>query len=522
MPRFGFLGPNYQSASPLVSAEQLINWYFERAESANARTPGLLLPMPGLSLDADLSTIAGAVLPSVRGSLTTQGRTFFVAGTHLFERQASGAYVDYGGFAGNNHMVDDGLPVTMVAGGTVGGSYPTQVLICSGGALTVFSLVSNTFQALTTPPANNLMVEFQRGFFLALQSGNTWSVSNAEDATTWPGISVAQVSVFSDQLLAIKESNDLVWLFGAQRAVAYYNSGAPLFPFDVANGSFMEVGIVAQYSVARVTLKSGTTLAWLGGDERGGPVVYFANGFVPTKVSDSALDYWLAQQSEKGITLSDAVGIPWQYEGHNFYSLWFPTANRTWTLDSDSLWWWQTSSLIGGQQVAHRMRCHTQNFGIHFVGGRNTAQVFKMSSLYTSENTGVGVFTPIVRTRIGPTVSIEGGQITVPINEFQVDFETGLGPQPPLTDGVGNPRDPVAMFSYSEDFGKTWTPERLIPCGQAGQQKVAAIDRRLGSWRSWTPKVTVSDAIQWRIADAFFDSTQSSVERWAKKMAAVS
>jgi hypothetical protein len=172
----------------LVSAEELINWYIEQAESPNSRTALSLLPTPGLSLFANLSNIAGVVLPSVRGIENFSGRTFAVAGTHLFELNANGTVVDYGGFGGNNFIVDDGLPATMVAGGTVGGTYPSQLLICSGGNLSVFSLASNTFQALTTPPANVLMVDFSDGFFIALEAGNTWSVSNPEDATTWPGL----------------------------------------------------------------------------------------------------------------------------------------------------------------------------------------------------------------------------------------------------------------------------------------------------------------------------------------------
>ena len=101
----------------------------------------------------------------------------------------------------------------------------------------------------------------------------------------------------------------------------------------------------------------------------------------------------------------------------------------------------------------------------------------------------------------------------------------GLGPQPPvapLLDGAGNPRDPLAMFSYSEDFGKTWSPERMIPCGQAGQFKKAAIDRRLGSWRNWTPKVTVSDPVPWRIVDAYVNGTQDQNDRYSKMIARMS
>jgi hypothetical protein len=514
--RFGFCGPNYQSPSPLADAESLINWRAQKVESPNSRTGLVLLPTSGLSLFANL----GVFSSGVRGSFTLQGRTFKVAGTHLFELLGGGTFTDYGAAGGNNNIVDDGLPATMVMGGTVGGSYPSQLLIASGGAISVFSLASNTFQALTTPPANVLMVEFLDGFFIALSAGNSWSVSNAEDATTWPGIAVTQVQVFSDQLLSLIASNRLLWVFGATRAVGYYLSGAPLFPFDVASGAFMEVGIAAQYSAVRITTKSGTTILWLGGDQRGTGVVYAANGFIPQRVSDSALEYWLSQN-----TISDAVGTARQEEGQNFYDLWFPTANTTWTLDVDLGWWHRRSSLVAGVQGAHLGRCHTYNFGRHLVGDRTSGNVYSMSSQFYNENTGPGVFNAIIRTRVGPTLSNEGGQIPVPINEFQVDFETGMGPQPPvapLLDGAGNPRDPLAMFSYSEDFGKTWTPERMIPCGQAGQFKTVAIDRRLGSWRSWTPKVTVSDPIAWRMVDAYVNGTQDQAERYSKRIARMS
>ena len=366
--RFGFVGPNYQSPSPLADAEALINWRPQKVESPNSRTAFILLPTSGLSLFAYLGNF-----PSVRGSITVQGRTFMVAGTHLFEITGNGNVTDYGGAGGNNNMVDDGLPVTMVAGGTVGGAYPSQLLIASGGALSVFSLATDSFQALTTPPVNVLMVEFLNGFFIALSSGNTWSVSNPEDATTWPGLSVTQVSVFSDQLLALIATNELLWVFGATRAVAYYNSGAPLFPFDVASGGFMEVGIAAQYSPQRITTRSGTTILWLGGDQRGAGVVYAANGFIPQRVSDSALEYWLSQN-----TISDAVGMARQEEGQNFYDLWFPTANATWTLDVDLGWWHRRSSLVGGKQAAHLGRCHTYNFGQHLVGSAQFRQRLRL------------------------------------------------------------------------------------------------------------------------------------------------
>jgi hypothetical protein len=507
--RFGFVGSSYASPLSLASAESLINWRVQKVESPNARVPFILLPTSGLSLFANLGNF-----PSVRGEYPISGRHFVIAGTHLFEISANGAVTDYGGAGtANNNILDDGLPATMTSAGTVGGIYPSQLLIASGGTLTVFSLATNTFQAITTPPANVLMVDFLDGFFIALSAGNSWSVSNPEDATTWPGLSVSQVAVFSDQLTGLIVANRLLCVFGARRAVFYYTSGAPLFPFDVASGGFMEVGLAAQYSPQRVATHSGTSIMWLGGDERGQGVVYAANGFIPVRVSDSALEYWLSQQT----TIGDAVGMARQEEGQNFYDLWFPTANATWSLDVDLGQWHRRSSLVNGRPAAHLGRCHASAFGLHLVGDRTSGNLYQMSTNFLTDNGAA-----IIRTRIGPTISDEGGDNTVPINEFQVDFETGMGPQPPLKDAFGNPRDPVAMFSYSEDFGKTWTPERMIPCGQAGQFKKIARDSRLGSWRSWTPKVTVSDPIVWRIADAYVNGTEDTKERWAKSIARVS
>jgi hypothetical protein len=511
--RFGFCGGDDESQSPLANTEKSINFFFESTESQNARTSGMMIGTAGLSL---LGTPPG-MLPSERGFCTVSGRTFSVAGTHLLE-WASGGVTDYGGTGGNNNIIDDGLSVTMVGGGTAGGIYPGQLLICSGGTLTVFLLASNVFAAIGGAPANVLMVDFLDGFFIALQSNNIFQISNPEDATTWTGLAVSQVSVFSDQLLAIIVSNRLLWVFGAKRAVVYYNAGFPIFPFAVVNGGFLEVGIIAQFSVARIATSAGTTIAWLGGDERGGGVIYAANGFTPQRFSSRAFEYFLSKN-----TITDAVGFASQEQGHNFYWLWFPTANSTWRLDVDNGKLHQLSSRVIGVAAAHLGRCHTYNpaLGGHLVGDRNSGNVYIMDAKFLSENTSPGMFTPIVRTRVGPTVGDEGGRVPTPINEFQVDVEVGLGPEPPLLDLNGDPRDPYMMISYSEDYGKTYGPERIVACGQAGNNQVAAIDRRLGSWMRWTPKITVSDPIPWRIVDAYTNGTQSQQPRLAKSFAKI-
>jgi hypothetical protein len=499
MPRFGFCNGSYRSQSPNVDAQCSINWYPEATENPGSRVAMALYPTPGL---VKLCTLPG---PSVRGSYTINARTFKIAGTHLCQVMADGTFTDYGGTGTpNNNILDDGLPATMVAGGTASGEYPGQLLIASGGTLTAFNLATNGYIAITSAPANVLMVEYLDGYFVALVAGNDFQVSNPEDCTTWPGLSISQVSVFSDALLSMIANDRLLWIFGGKRAVAYYTSGGALFPFSVVNGGFAEMGILGQFSVVRLN----NTIYWLASDERGGAIVAALNGYTPQRVSDHALEYALSTYGK----ISDAVAWASREQGHNFYNLWFPTANKTWVLDADLGIWHQRTSTVAGVQGANLARCHTFNFNSHLVGDRLSGNVYQQN-IQTYTDNGA----PIVRTRVGPTVSTENRWMF--LNEFVVDFEVGLGPIPPLTDAAGNPRGPQAMFSYSTDFGKNWGNERMIDCGQAGDYRIQASDRRLGSFRNWTPKVTVSDPIPWRIADAYLNPTSSGQERLAKILA---
>ena len=111
--------------------------------SPNSRKKFALLPTPGLKFFANL----GQFNDGVRGSYTTQGRVFKVAGTHLFELFANGGVMDYGAAGGNNNMIDDGLTVTMVAGGTVGGGGDGGGGVVGGGA------VPGPVEHSLTPPA---------------------------------------------------------------------------------------------------------------------------------------------------------------------------------------------------------------------------------------------------------------------------------------------------------------------------------------------------------------------------------
>jgi hypothetical protein len=108
---------------------------------------------------------------------------------------------------------------------------------------------------------------------------------------------------------------------------------------------------------------------------------------------------------------------------------------------------------------------------------------------------------PIRRLRRSPTLVNE--MEWVYHSELTVDFATGLGPQPPLLDGDGNPRPPQAMLRWSNNRGSTWSNQHIANCGFAGEYNTRVIWRRLGRSRYRVYEVSVSDPVSWTIVDAY-------------------
>jgi hypothetical protein len=107
----------------------------------------------------------------------------------------------------------------------------------------------------------------------------------------------------------------------------------------------------------------------------------------------------------------------------------------------------------------------------------------------------------IVRKRRSPTLQSEMAWIYH--DELTVDFATGLGPQPPLVDGAGNPRQPQAMLRWSDTRGATWSNQHITGMGFAGAYDTRVVWRRLGRSRYRVYELTVSDPIPVVIVDAY-------------------
>lgn len=457
MARFGFVGPSYRSQSILADCQTCMNWYLENIESGMGRSAAALYRTPGLQKLYDLANPAGPaeaygiggygigfyggpVSPlaagPVRGMVTVQGRTFVVSGAEFLEILKPNAFPNATGYG---QVLSDGLPVSMAGGGN-------QVLIASAGSAYVFDLTKNTLVPVDPSAGANLpiaMVAWADGFFLALvenKAPTPWEINQSAvlDATTWSATNFAEVSVFADNPNCIFINQRLMWVFGPRGIQPYTNDGNFPFAFDVIPGTYIENGLAAPFSVAKLD----NSLFWLGSDERGNGMVWKASGFTPQRVSNHAIEYALQSYS----TIADAIAYAYQENGHSFYVLSFPTADKTWVFDAAAAtgqWhergYWNEQAGIFNR---HRAAFHTFNFGIHLVGDCTQGIVHQQASSILSDNGN-----PIRRLRRAPHISKELKYTFH--HRLQVDVEVGIGTF------QGN--QPSTFLYVLDVLGNTWT-----------------------------------------------------------------
>jgi hypothetical protein len=486
MSRFGLCGPAYASQSLIADAQVCRNWILEKIESETGKSAFAMYDREGLVIFGQLpdSPLRGLSTDDVSG--IDVGRTFAVAGSSLFEISSAGVGTRLA------TVNNDGSQVTWAANATA-----TQVALCSGGQIYVITLATSGVTAIPTSTFSQGLVaqiSWVDDFFVAsIQNTNIFYNSAVDNALSWPGANVNQVSVFPGNIRGIISDQRQLFVMGASYGAIYYNSGASTTPIIPIPGGNIAGGICAPAALMR----QDNTVFCLDGDLEKGNGIFrrYASGGLQ-RVSNHAIEYaW--QQYPK---ISDCIGFPYQNNGHAFCVLYFPSANSgrgaTWVYDVATGQWAERDYWANGVSSAYLARCHTFNFGKHLVGDWNSGNIYRLDSTVQTDLGGA-----MRRVRRAPHISIE--QQWIYHHQMQVDLEVGLGPSPPLTDGAGNARDPQAMLRWSDDGGKTYGNDHWADCGQIGQYKKRVIWRRLGRSRDRVYELTATDPVPFRVIDAY-------------------
>jgi hypothetical protein len=435
MAQFGFCSASYTSESVLADCQICRNWYLESVESGMGKSAYVLYRTPGL---ATFATLPGR---SVRGTFAINGRMFAVVGTTLYEVMADGTYTAIG-----LNLPDD-LSMASLAASQI------QLLVASGGNIYVFYLQNVTLNGVTVPagtfqqvsqsngtgPVGPIsQVTYADGEFLALLSGtNKFQMSNPNDATTWSDLYVFEVSEFPENLVGMIQGFREPFFLGGGHSAFYYNSGDVNNPWQPVSGGFMEQGCAAQWSPAKLD----NSFFWLGQDDRGQAMVWRANGYLPVRVSNHAIENEFNGYS----TVADAIGYTYQENGHSFYVLNFPTAGKTWVYDVATGLWHDRARRNGNDFEMWHGITHSFAFGKHLVGDWNSGKIYQQSISILTDN-GAN----IRRQRRAPHISSE--QAWIRHAEMQVDAEVGIGPIPALPGQGAGP----TQLQLADVSGNAW------------------------------------------------------------------
>ena len=487
--KFGFVGASYTAKSNAVADEEAINLFAETNETSGAQAQRSYFGTPGLSVFSALPK------NPTRGGIKINGRAFEAANDTLYEILEDGTFT-----ARLDGVLDDARSPISIAASNI------ELLIIAGGKAWCYELADNSYQEVTDQLAGvPLKVKYSDGYFIVMfEDSNKFQMSGILDGTTWPGIQVNAVSVFPDNIVSIEVSHRELWVMGRQHAQPYQDTGSDEI-FDVIPGTLVEYGCAATFGVDLLD----NTVFWISEDVRGARQAWRASGYTPQRISTHAVEVALSMYSVEQI--SNLVCYSYQEGGHLFWVLYIPGTDCTWVYDvAESLWHkraeWKVSA---GTYGPHRSWNHIYAFGKHLVGDWQTGTLWEMKMAY---DTGGGVYAfvtdagqPIRRLRRSPTLVNE--MAWVYHSELNVDFATGIGPQPPLTDGDGNPRPPQAMLRWSDNRGSTWSNERSASLGFAGDYTTRVIWRRLGRSRYRVYELTVSDPIPVAITDAYLKAS---------------
>lgn len=440
------LGQAYELRSPNAADNRLINMYPEMIP-LEGQTGGWLQRAPGLRL---LASIGFGPIRGLWDFQSDSSTAFVVSGNALYEIDANYTPTLLGTIAGTG-------PVSIADNGT-------QLFIAAGGPSYIYNNTTSVFQQITDPDfPGAVTVAYIDGYFVFNEpnSQKVW-VTSLLDGLSIDPLDFASAEGTPDQLTSLVVTNREVWLFGTNSIEVWYNANAIDFPLARIQGASNELGCAAPFSVAKID----NSIFWLGSDARGRGIVYRSNGYAGVRASNHALEWHIQQYS----TINDAVAYTYQQDGHLFYVINFPTADKTWAYDISTQSWHERAGFSNGVLVRHRSACQ-MNFNNEIVVGD-----YANGNLYA--------FDPDVYTDNGQIQKWLRSWRALPSGKndlkrtaqhsLQLNCETGVG----LVAGQGF--DPQVMLRWSDDGGHTYSSEHWVSMGKLGEYGYRAIWRRLG------------------------------------------
>lgn len=463
--KIGLVGPSYQQRSLPFDAQRTVNLFpIKDKQGADVSS---LLGTPGLSLFATCG-----VGPIRGGKDAANGRAFFVSGGTLYEVMSDGSSMVRGSLLTSSGAVtfaDNGI----------------QLGICDKTYGYVFKYSDNTFAQITDGdfPASVGAIDFIDNYFVVNENDTgKFYISAVSDGASWDPLDFATAESSPDNLKRAFNFVGQLGLFGDTTLEIWRNTGDSLFPFARISGS-VPIGTLSPDTVISID----TSVYWVGHTSQGGAMVYRAQGFTPTRISNEFIDRILQAEPNPELLRS------WSYQkdGHAFLVITGGSLSTSLVYDLSTEEWHERAYLnTVGEFEQHLGCCAVHIFNKIFLGSRLDGSIYELSmDVYTDNGN------PIKRQRIYTHLLDELSYVRY--NSLQIGFENGVG----LTSGDGS--NPQASLRISRDGARTWSNYFNASIGAIGKYQQQVKFRRLGIHQQCTFELNISEPVKVAITGSY-------------------
>lgn len=443
------VGGAYNDDNRPWTAQDTVNWLPLRAERPGARADMILRTPPGLVQVADLGA-------PIRGAHNAEGRFFLVAGNTLKRLNPDFTATDIGTIGGVGRC---SLAHNQIAGGN-------QLVVANGQSGYVHNTADGTFGIITDPGFPGARtVDYVDSYITFVEPfGRFWGHSDLADATAYNTLDRYEAESAPDRVVTHIVSHREVVVLGERSGEIFRNTGANTGTFARSDGTEMERGCAAPFAIARLD----NTVYFLGNDG----IVYRLNGYVPERISTSALEQAFAQRN-----IAQAFAMTWEDRGHKVFYLTFPDG-ETFGFDVASGEWHRRASF-----GLKRWRLNTLTYwnNAWYGGDYASGKVYRLDWGVANEGGA-----PMVSTRRSGVAHADGNQASV--EGLKLVFDVGRS-------GVAN-TDHVCSVRYSDDGGHNFVDAYVRSIGGAGDYRRTVEIRRLGRTEQRIWEVEVSSPAQ--------------------------
>lgn len=466
--RIPLTGGDYKAKSIIADAQRCLNLYPE-ANPQGSAVPFTYYPRPGLR---KLATAPQNVYRCLYTA--SNGNLYAVVGTGIYAISQGWTFTLLGSLAADTSrisMADNGTDILAVDGTTAG---------------YVIHMADNAFSTISSDAFYGAdYVQYVDTFFVLNKPGTPIMYISLSNSTGFDPLDFASKTGNPDNIVGIQIMHREAWLIGAYASEIWYNTGASDFTFGPVPGAYIEHGCCAPYSIAKQDL----SVYWLSLDLQGHLMVIEGNGYRANRISTHALE----NEIQSYATYADALGSTYQFEGHTFYDLTFPSADKTWVYDvANGLWHEESWTDDNGLQHRHRANVRAFAYGQNLVGDRQNGDLYALDpDVYTDDGQS------IVFLRSFPHIEQDGKRLFH--RQFIADMQVGTAAGTIPSDA------PMISLRWSDTRGASWGNAVEQSMGAAGEYLTSMQFQRLGMARDRVYELSWSAPFKTALNGAWLD-----------------